>query len=56
MANCDFCGNETSVQDNCNKKDARLNKGNYCDKCKNKEINDLFEEILNEENLNEEDI
>ncbi len=37
-----------------NKKETRLNKGDYCLECKNKEITELFEEILNEEEKEEE--
>ena len=47
MANCDFCGKEISVKKN--KKEIILNEGNYCEECSKKDINELFEEILEED-------
>lgn len=48
MVNCDFCGKEIAVN-NRSKKESMLNEGNYCDECRNKDINELFSEILDEE-------
>jgi len=49
MVNCDFCGKEISDIGK-KKKAAMLNEGNYCDECGDKGINELFEEILDEDN------
>ena len=53
MAECDFCGKEISKSSN--KKEIRLNNGNYCDECSNKDLNELFQEILDEEESCEEE-
>ncbi|VVB78042.1 Uncharacterised protein [uncultured archaeon] len=52
MANCDFCGKEISIGVNT-KKDPLLKSGTYCEECSKKDLNDLFEEILNEEESDE---
>jgi len=54
MTNCDFCGKEISNNNYKKKKEAMLNSGNYCDECSDKGINELFEEILNEDEYNKE--
>ena len=47
MANCEFCGKEVDIIEKS--KGKCLNEGIYCDECKNKEINELFEEILEDD-------
>ena len=48
MVNCDFCGKEI-LSNYKKKKEAMLMDGNYCDECGDKGINELFEEILDED-------
>lgn len=47
MANCDFCGKPIIVNDK-KKKEEKLNEGNYCEECSNKDLDELFNEILEE--------
>jgi len=54
MVNCDFCGKEIKGEAK-RKKEAMLNDGNYCEECKDKGINELFEEILEDDESEEGD-
>lgn len=54
MASCDFCGKEISKSKE-NKKSKILTQGNYCEECSNKDMNELFEEILDDDSPIEED-
>jgi hypothetical protein len=48
MVNCDFCG-KVIPKENKNKKEEKLVEGNYCEECKDKDINELYNEILEED-------
>lgn len=49
MVDCDFCGKEISMNTK-KKKEAMLSDGNYCEECSDKGINELYEEILEDDN------
>lgn len=48
MVKCDFCGEEIENPKINNKKNM-LNNGNYCDKCSNEDIGELYENILEDD-------
>ncbi len=48
MVNCDFCGKEIK-NINSGKKKTRLNEGNYCYEYSSKGIEELYNEILEDE-------
>jgi hypothetical protein len=48
MVNCNFCGKAIPKESKV-KKEVKLIDGNYCDECKNKDINELYNEILDDE-------
>ncbi|MFA5259054.1 MAG: hypothetical protein WC402_03175 [Candidatus Pacearchaeota archaeon] len=52
MVNCDFCGKEILTKEGT-KKETMLSSGNYCSECKNRDITELFEEILEEDSEEE---
>lgn len=48
MINCDFCGKEMLNPEKTKREDI-LNEGNYCDECKNKDLDELYNEILEDD-------